>query len=74
MTLDKLAQMVADGFQNVYERFNLVDERFDGVDDKLQDIDKTIFDLHNRDAIAEKEIGRLKRQVDKLQGKLSPKS
>jgi len=42
MTLEKLAQITANGFSEVNDRFDGVDKRFDGVKNKLSKVENRL--------------------------------
>ncbi|OGN00178.1 MAG: hypothetical protein A2736_01355 [Candidatus Yanofskybacteria bacterium RIFCSPHIGHO2_01_FULL_41_27] len=58
ITLDKLANMVAGGFEGVDKKFEDVDKKFEDVDKKLEDIDKKM--------VTKDEFRSLEKKVDKL--------
>lgn len=56
---EKLASMIARGFDDVYKRFDKVDERLDGLESRVGSLDKRVTALEN-------DISTLRREFDEL--------
>lgn len=74
MTLDKLAGMMARGFDETNAKldqmdgkFELVNDRLEKIEDKVEQIDFHIFELNSRGMIADKEVKLIKKRVDNLE-------
>lgn len=65
MTLEKLAVMVANGFNEIHDKFDQVDIKFEQVDKRFDAIDQKLNFINNRiDKFAdhERRIVRLERK------------
>ena len=75
-TLDFLARMVKDGFDDVDEGFKKVDKRFDKVEARLEKIEQANEDIKLRlgNTAFQFDVDDLKKRVRKLEFKLGIKS
>lgn len=81
MTLEKLANMAANGFEVIDKRFvelehrmdlgfSDVNKRLDSHEDRLDELNFHVFELKNREMISEKENKQIKRKIDFLERKV----
>lgn len=66
MTLDKLAGMVARGFQAVDARFDGVEKRFDDVESRLDAVETSLGDIDARLSRTETNVIEVKQAVRRI--------
>ena len=67
MTLEKLAKMVAGGFNDVSERFDKVDVRLDKVEGRLNGVENMLDRVEGRLGDVEGKLVKVEGRVDKVE-------
>lgn len=62
-TIDKLAMMVAKGFEHVDKRFDNVDKRFEQVDQRFEQVDKNFSRIEATLSTMQRDIEEIQREM-----------
>lgn len=66
-TVEKLAVLVADGFEHIDRRFEHVDSRFEQVDSRFEQVDRRFDRIDTQLEHIEAELGDIHRRIESLE-------
>jgi archaellum component FlaC len=72
ITLEKLAQMVGNGFNDTVERFKRVDDKFAQVNNQLKEVDKRLYEMDTDIRYIKAELSEVKSDVIQIKDNTTP--
>ena len=72
ITLEKLAQMVGNGFNDTVERFKRVDDKFAQVNSQLKEVDKKLYEMDTDIRDIKAELSEIKSDIIQIKENTTP--